>query len=479
MSTSKLLTESELSEIRDKLVSYSSGVGITRLAISSSWSSELSWARNSPSMSSDRREVSVVVFRNIKNGLGLAHINQIDDASLKNVMRLAEEVALNSGDPKEPDDHRFPIPVVGWDGGASTWDDKIMVRSIEESANLIHSTTVKAWDKGLMSSGYLETKAHNILNFATDEFGREAPDGISYGEMTQIQCSATVRDASRGGSGWAGKSSYRLADVSESAIAEKALDRAVQSINPVKVEPGRYTVVLEPQATADLIDHLILDVTIMGRRYAESSAHHVMGLAVDPSLSRIRSKMGSRIVDSRVTISHSIKDSNLGVLPMAGVRDITLIENGVLKELYTDRGLVLNELNYNKPNLERNSYRMEEGSSTTEEMILSTKRGLFVTRLSGMTLVDTRSLLMSGVTRDGLWLIEEGKIVKAVRNFRFLESPLYALSNIEEIGQAERVFHPRQPSTFMGFTPQMLLSQVIVPSLKVRDFSFTSTIDAI
>jgi predicted Zn-dependent protease len=122
---------------------------------------------------------------------------------------------------------------------------------------------------------------------------------------------------------------------------------------------------------------------------------------------------------------------------------------------------------------------MQGGTSSTEAMIASTKRGFLVTRLSGMNLVDRGSLLVSGVTRDGLWLIEDGKVVKPVRNFRFIESPLVALNNIEDIGQAERVFHPLPISMFVGFTPHMILSQVIVPSIKVRDFSFTSTIDAI
>jgi predicted Zn-dependent protease len=184
-------------------------------------------------------------------------------------------------------------------------------------------------------------------------------------------------------------------------------------------------------------------------------------------------------VDPRVTISHSIKDPELGVIPVAGVRDITIIEKGVLTELFTDRQLVLNESNVHKPNIERNSYRMEGGTSTTEDLIASTKRGILVTRLSNMSQGDVGSLHASGVTRDGLWLIEDGKIAKPVRNFRFIESPLFALNNLEDIGQAERVFHPLRGSMFVGFTPHMILSQVIVPSIKVRDFSFTSTADAI
>lgn len=482
MSEVKLLTIEELSDVRDRLISYSNGLGSTTLSISSSWTSELSWARNSPSMTSDRRDVFLFLMRGIKKGGGSAYINQIDDISLRNAMRIAEESALNRGDPQRPDEHPFPIPVIGSEGPTTTWSDDTLNRSVEESSKLVHSATLQARDGGLMSAGYLENRAFNTLAYTTDEFGRVNPDMVGYGEMTQIQCSVTVRDPKGAGSGWAGKSSYSIADVNELAIAEHALDKAIRSMNAVRVEPGRYTVVLEPQATADLIDQLILDPIAMDRRRAEDPRYrhgHPMWYMTDENLPRERSKLGMQIMDPRVTISHRITDPELGVIPVAGVRDITLIENGVLKELFTDRGLVLNESNLHKPNTERKSYRMEGGTSTTEEMIASTKRGFLVTRLSNMNLVDRVSLLVSGVTRDGLWLIEDGKVTKAVRNFRFTESPLFALNNLEDIGQAERVFHPFDLPMLAGLSPHMALSQVIVPSIKVRDFSFTSTIDAI
>lgn len=482
MSEIRLLSIEELSDVCDRLISYSNGRGMTMISVSSTWTSELSWARNSPSMTSDRRDVSIFVARNIKRGGGSVFFNQTDDISLKNAMRVAEESAMSGGDPQRPDEHPFAVPKVGSEGPTTTWSDDTFNRSIEESSRLIHTATRKAKEGGLMSSGYLENRAFNTLAYSTDDFNRVNPDMAGYAEMTQMQCSVTVRDPKGVGSGWAGRSSYSVADVNELAIAERALDKAVKSMNPVRVEPGRYTVVLEPQATADLLDQFILDSFSMVRRYVEDPRQrhaHPMWFMTDESLPRERSKMGTRIADPRVTITHRIKDPELGVIPVAGVRDITLIEKGFLKELFTDRALVLNESNLNSPNIERRSYRMEGGTSTTEEMIASTKRGFLVTRLSNIRSVDRSSALVSGVTRDGLWLIEDGKITKAVRNFRFTESPLFALNNLEDIGPAERVFHPFPIPILGGLFPHMALSQVIVPSIKVNDFSFTSTIDAI
>jgi predicted Zn-dependent protease len=98
-------------------------------------------------------------------------------------------------------------------------------------------------------------------------------------------------------------------------------------------------------------------------------------------------------------------------------------------------------------------------------MIATTKRGLLVTRLSGVNVLDSQSMLMTGLTRDGLWLVENGKISKAVKNFRFTESPLFVLNSLDQLGEPVPVYSPDLPA--------------IVPPLKARDFSFTSLVDAV
>lgn len=110
---------------------------------------------------------------------------------------------------------------------------------------------------------------------------------------------------------------------------------------------------------------------------------------------------------------------------------------------------------------------MQGGDTSVEEMIKSTPRGVLVTRLWYLRPVDPRTILFTGLTRDGTFLIENGKITKAVKNFRFNESPLFMLNNVEAIGRAVRV----------GGTEQG--GPVVVPALKVRDFNFTSLSDAV
>lgn len=121
---------------------------------------------------------------------------------------------------------------------------------------------------------------------------------------------------------------------------------------------------------------------------------------------------------------------------------------------------------------------MSGGTTSVEEMIASTKRGVLVTRLTSIQTVDYGSLLATGLTRDGLWLIENGKISKAVRNFRFTESPLFVLNNVVDLGVPIPVFRPASLDA-LEISRVNTLTPAIVPPLKVNDFSFTSTVDAI
>jgi predicted Zn-dependent protease len=141
------------------------------------------------------------------------------------------------------------------------------------------------------------------------------------------------------------------------------------------------------------------------------------------------------------------------------------IDRGVLTAMSDHRDYALRSRNENLGHPNSLAYRMSGGATSIEEMIASTKRGLLVTRLSNVGLLDGGSVLCTGLTRDGLWLIENGAISKAVKNLRFTESPIFVLNSIEQLGQPVRVFSPGAP--------------VIVPPLKARDFSFTSMIDAV
>jgi predicted Zn-dependent protease len=153
------------------------------------------------------------------------------------------------------------------------------------------------------------------------------------------------------------------------------------------------------------------------------------------------------------------------------MQPVTWIDHGVLTTIGYNRPYALMELNRDAAVRGPIGYRMSGGETSVDEMIRTTTRGLLVTRLSSVRSLLSRSLLSTGLTRDGLWLIEHGKITKAVKNFRFTESPLFVLNSIEQLGPPEPVFRPTGTGNW--------LTPAIVPPIKARDFSFTSLIDAI
>jgi predicted Zn-dependent protease len=143
----------------------------------------------------------------------------------------------------------------------------------------------------------------------------------------------------------------------------------------------------------------------------------------------------------------------------------TWVESGELKQLPYDRRYAIETLGSPHGRPTPGAFRMSGGTTTVDDMIATTKRGLLVTRLFDVRVMDRASLLCTGYTRDGLWLIENGKVSKSVFNFRFTESPAFVLNNIEQLGVPQRIFSPGAP--------------IVVPAMKVRDFSFTSLSDAV
>ena len=146
-------------------------------------------------------------------------------------------------------------------------------------------------------------------------------------------------------------------------------------------------------------------------------------------------------------------------------RRATWIEDGVLRQLVYSRYWAQKQ--GKQPNTAPSSFKLLGGTTSTEEMIRSTPRGVLVTRLWYLRQVDPRTILYTGLTRDGTFLIEDGKITRAIKNFRFNESPLAILDNLEALGPAVRV-----AGTESG-------GAVVMPTLKVKSFNFTSLSDAV
>ncbi|HEU6449803.1 MAG TPA: metallopeptidase TldD-related protein [Gemmatimonadaceae bacterium] len=468
----RILSREECERIVQRVLRFAKGGGETRVRILSWWNGELRWARNRVSLASDRRDIRMEVWRTVGVGRGNVSTNQLDDASLEATVRAAERAAVFSpqilrsppGMPAAPHAERPATQI---------WSDSTYAVTPEARREVGRALVAPAEAKGMLSAGYLEMRAGSLISVSSERLAAsDAPWDIPYARWTQAQCSMTVRDARGTGSGWAGLSGHDWAKIDSATLAARALEKCEASRNPVALEPGRYTVILEPQAVAELLEVVARS---MYREIPEGDGSGPWALAQDDALKLWRTKLGIKVIDERITISHDPADPELGILPQPWMQPVTWFEKGVLTSLVYQRDYALEKLNVNAALRGMTGYRMTGGTTSIDEMIATTRRGLLVTRFSNVHTLDGDTLLATGLTRDGLWLIENGKISKAVKNFRFTESPLFVLNAIEQLGVPVPVFRPvKNP-----YEQDNPLTPAIVPPLKARDFSFTSTIDAI
>jgi predicted Zn-dependent protease len=464
----RIISKAEGERIIERVLSFTSGGGKTSVYVIGSWTGELKWARNRIALSSDRRNVMVVIRRRVTAMLSGMSTNQLDDVSLQSMVKAAER--QSNGRPRSwgIDDVPIEAPVFELPN-PKIWSDATYNNTAQQRTEIADVLMEEAEAKGMLSAGYLEMRAGSIHQYNPSGEGW-VEDTVHYGIHTQAQCSMTVRHPKGVGSGWAGLSSFDWSAIDGPALAKRALDKCISSLNPVAIEPGRYTVILEPQAVADLVtEFMFWSYRVHARMYPEVSGNGPWVLGPDPAVGLLRSKLGLKVVDERITIRHDPMDPMLGTLPIPGLAPITWIERGILKTLSHDYAYAKEMLREDVKNLARDSFWMDGGPTSMDEMIETTKRGLIVTRFYDFRPIDQLSVLCTGVTRDGLWLVENGKITKAVKNMRVTESPMFVFNQVEQLGTPVPVFRPSN----IGLTP------AVVPPIKARDFSFTSMVDAV
>jgi predicted Zn-dependent protease len=426
------------------------GGGETRLGLESTWTGNLRWARNQITTSGDVRNNDISLTRSIQGAGMTIQLDMLDDADLLEAVRRAEHLLRLSTEQQQSDlqdDYLEPAlaPHIFFDTTYNLEADK--------RAAVMKRVVQPAIEAGMLAAGYIEVSAHGRTIQSSRQQARYYP-------YTLAQYSVTVRDPKGTGSGWAGVDWNDWTRIDADKISAIALDKCLRSRNPVAVEPGRYTTILEPQAVCDLFS---LVTRYLGRVYAQQGNPPFNGSQPGTT------KLGQQVFDERITVRADPMDPDLGFPPFdldGGVyHPVTWVDHGVLTNLAYDRQYGVRRLGLNTGLPTNYAFRMSGGITSIDEMIATTKRGIMVTRLSNIQLIDRASLLYSGYTRDGLWLIENGKISKPIKNFKFTESPLFVFNSVEQLGVPVRVFSPGVP--------------VIVPPVKVRDFSFTALADAV
>jgi predicted Zn-dependent protease len=303
----------------------------------------------------------------------------------------------------------------------------------------VHQTTCSANSKGLFAY-YQYAEASFILTCRT-------PDG--------------------GGSGWAGLTGIKdVARIDATALTEVAADKAVKSQKPRAVEPGRYTVILEPRANARFLS---LMMGLFNARTAEGPVGNYFS-GKQPGTTKIGEKLFSDAFTIKSDVGNPIlRQTPIGIDGMAA-RPVTWIEKGVLKNLFTDRTWARRQKKEPTPTSTNMSLVMEGSETSVDEMIKTTKRGLLVTFFWYIRPVDQPTLLNTGMTRDGLFLIENGEITAPVQNFRWNMSPLVGYNNITAVGQPVPI-HTGESYDGPG--------TALVPPVRIEDFFMTSISPAV
>ena len=275
---------------------------------------------------------------------------------------------------------------------------------------------------------------------------------FAYHRSSDVDFSLTVRTSDGTGSGYVTRDANDVRKFDAKAASAIALEKAVASRSPRAIEPGKYTVILEPEASVELIQNM------MGfdARNAEEGRSWLAAAGGG-------TRLGQKLMDERVTIYSDPANPEVPASPWSGdgqARKRTMwIEKGVVKNLSYSRYWA--EKQGKEPLPGPANIIMEGGTESLEDLIRGTRRGILLTRTWYIRTVDPQTLLYTGLTRDGTFYIEDGQIRHAVKNFRFNESPVIMLNNLDALGRPERI------------------RGNLIPPMRVRDFTFTSLSDAI
>ncbi len=268
---------------------------------------------------------------------------------------------------------------------------------------------------------------------------------FAYDRRAELEVSVTARSTADDWSGWAGANEFRAKKLDAGDVARRACWKAAMKARPRELEPGRYTVIFEPDATAELARWLI---RALDARIADEGRGYFSG------------RSGETLFDAKLTLFSDPGDPVAPECPIGfeGVpqQARTWIERGVVASFYRDRAYAAKT--HSEPVAHPRCFHATGGETSLDEMIRATKRGLLVTRLWYANMLDPRSLLLTGLTRDGNFVIENGEIVAPALNMRFNASLAETFARIAALGPSLRVWSAFNDGGASSAPPMMIES---------------------
>ncbi len=443
-----VITREQAQAMVEKAIGMSKADGLD-VQVNTFYNGNVRFAANQVSTSGATTDAQLAVQSHFGPKHAVVTSNDLSDEGIRRAVEQSERMARLA-----PDDPESMPPL-----GAQRYAD--VNAYFESTANLTPTDRARACLVALelaRGAGDIKAAGYLVTGMGASAIGNKA-GMFAYRRTTSANYSLTVRSDDGTGSGWAAADHPDWAKLDAAGVARRATDKARASRDPVAIEPGRYTVILEPQAVGDLVQ--LLAFYAAARNADEGRSPFVKEGGGN--------KVGEKIVDERVTIYSDPADPQLLGQPYDGdgmpLGRQAWIENGVLRQLVYTRFWAQKQ--GKTPTGAPTTFKMAGGTQSVDDLVQGTERGILVTRLWYLREVDPRTVLYTGLTRDGTFLVENGKVTKSLRNFRFNESPLFLLNNLEAIGAAERL-----AGTEAG-------GSVAMPSLRARDFNFTSLSEAV
>jgi PmbA protein len=440
-----MLTRQQAQSLFDLVLKYSTADETEAMITSTSYALTR-FANNSIHQNMAEEGVSLSVRAVADRRTARSTTNKLDEHSIRQVCEMA--LALARLQPPDPD--MLPMPPAQTYRAIDRWVPETAGLTPQTRAQTIVKVTERAEKDRLTAAGIFSNSAYLFALF--NSRGLRA-----YHEETMSDFSVTMMAATS--SGWAKKSTPQWLELESATLADRAARKALQSQEPRDIEPGKYTVILEPAAVLDLLGFLMMDFG---------------GLAVHEQRSCLTGRVGKALFGENITIRDDVFHPLQAGAPFDGEgmprRRVSLVEKGVVKGLVysrrtaqklgvepTGHGFPLpNELGEMPLNIVVDGDR-----HSLDEIIGSTERGLLVTRLWYIREVDPYRKIMTGMTRDGTFWVEDGEVKHGVKNLRFNQSLIAMLNEVEMMSQPQRAAGEES-------------FEMVVPAMKVREFNFSS-----
>ena len=422
---------------------------------------DLRWAGNSLTTDGASRDLSIAVISVVDGAVGVRSASSADD--VEGLVRASEAAARSA----EPADDAGPLVEGPADADFGAPADDAAIAVLDRFARELGDSFASARADGLRLYGYATHSVDTTWLGTSTGLRRRHSAPSGYVEVTG-------KDGSPGGSSWVGTSTRDWTDVDVPALEAELRRRLSWGARRLDLPAGRYETLLPPSAVADLMVSMYWHSA--GRDAAEGRSVF--------SRPGGGTRVGERLGPPGLSLRSDPHDPGLGAVPFAvatSSSSVTSVFDNGMDLPGTDwiadghlAALVETRATARERGVPVTPYVHDlsldgGGTATTDEMVSRTERGLLLTCLWYIREVDPQTLLLTGLTRDGVFLVEDGEVVAAVNNFRFNDSPVGLLGRITEVGRAERTL-PREMSDYFTW--------VRMPTLRVPDFHMSSVSQA-